>query len=286
MRVKAIQDLSQLSDSDLFEEAGNGASLCASNASTITDDCLFIANHQRTRGAEILRLAAEEEASKVLILLDAIRCPRRLLQAEFSRHLQSFNDHLAKGIYAQYCHLNFPTFRDVRQWIDLERKEYYLDGPNDIDWIFYNDILRRREETIYVDFVESEGQHHWHDPNRLDRMVEPFHMTPHNPVNILVKALNTSGFLEPAALEVIAQTWRPITIDDEFAWHEVRKLNRDTLQAIRQKDLLKTDDDQVLNSIANKWLYPLYPLDLRKEGVDKGELKQLKECWNPAWGDV
>jgi hypothetical protein len=60
--------------------------------------------------------------------------------------------------------------------VDRERKEFYLDGPNDVDWIFYNDILRTREETIYVDFVENDGQHVWHDPTVLDELRLPLVM--------------------------------------------------------------------------------------------------------------
>ncbi len=103
MRIKAIQDLSQLADDALFSEIAAGAALCVSNARQIDGDSILLNDLRRPAGSQILRLAAEEEAAKVLILLEAVRCPRIERQSDFNRQLQYFNDHLAKGIYAQYC---------------------------------------------------------------------------------------------------------------------------------------------------------------------------------------
>ena len=283
MRVKAIPDLAQLSDAALFTELAQGLGLCVANARRITDDCLLLSREKRARGAEILRVAAEEEAAKVLILIDAIRCPRSKLPTEFSRQLQYFNDHLAKGIYAQYCGLSPATFAEIRRWVNLERKEFYLDGPNDVDWILYNDILRRREETIYVDYVESDGEHRWHDPLRFEELSLPFLMSHRNPVLRLMNALDDVGCLAPRALEVMAGTWRPVTVDDGFSWDALRELNLTTLKRMKDKGVLANQAQELTNTIVNEWLFPLYPLDLRKERVDKSELTRLQEQGGTGW---
>lgn len=62
MRIKAIQDLSQLSDKDFFAEIAVGSALCIKNAKKIHADSLTLADLEALAGAEILRLAAEEEA--------------------------------------------------------------------------------------------------------------------------------------------------------------------------------------------------------------------------------
>ena len=193
-------------------------------------------------GSEILRLAAEEEAAKVLILLDAVRCPRVERQSDFNRQLQYFNDHLAKGIYAQYCWRRPHSFSAVREWVDRERKEYYLDGPNNVDWIFYNEILRQREETIYVDYVENDGAHFWHDPRCTDEL----------------------------GLQ---------TIDENLTVHALFDLNNNCLESLHAVGLLETDDSGVITTIANRWLFPLYPLDLRKDRVSKDELRNIQRDW-------
>ncbi len=134
MREKAIADLDQLPDDRFFEEVSNGLQHLAENVTSIESDAHRLTDQRRPRGARILRAVAEEEAAKYLILLDAARCPgggKRLLAA----HLCCFNQHLAKGLYTKCAYLQSATFGELRKYIDQERQQYYLDGPNDIDWI-------------------------------------------------------------------------------------------------------------------------------------------------------
>ena len=280
MRIRAIKDLSQLPDAELFEEIATGAELCAANARQIQLDSLKLDELNRTAGAKILRLAAEEEAAKVLILIDAVRCPRNEMPNDFARHLQYFNDHLAKGIYARYMCRRPHIFSDVREWVDRERKEYYLDGPNDVDWIFYNEILRSREEAIYVDYVENDGTHQWHDPRRLDDLgaILPIAW---NPSLSIVSALFAAGLLTAGALRVIASTWRKQEIEDTFTAFAMFDLNNQTLKNLHNANLLATREPRILDEIANGWLFPLYGLDLRKDSVNKDGLREVQQSWTP-----
>lgn len=284
MRVKAIQDLAQLSDEALFSEIEIGAELCVSNAKQVHNDSLALDGLNRPAGTEILRLAAEEEAAKVLILLDAVRCQRSATPNEFNRQLQYFNDHLAKGIYAQYTWQRPNLFSEVSEWVERERKEYYLDGPNDVDWIFYNDILRRREETIYVDYVENDGSHIWHDPRQMDEFGATF-ASIRNPTLILVSALSEAGCLKATALKVIAEVWRPKAIGSDLTMLEVFNLNNEVLQKIHAAGHLKNHAPTIINEIANRWMFPLYPLDLRKCRVNKNDLREIQRAWSP-YGDA
>lgn len=281
MRVRATPDLAQLADHEFFAEIQEGTALCLSNANRIHDDHVSLTAQKRVLGAEILRLAAEEEAAKVLILLDAVRCPRARLPEEFRRQLQYFNDHLAKGIYTQYCDRKPLDLTDAKRWVDRERKEFYLDGPNDVDWIFYNEILRAREETIYVDFVENDGQHVWHDPTVLDEIRLPFVMPRKNPVLRLVNALSDVGCLLSPALDIIAQIWRPLVLDDNFSAITLRDWNVKTLEAMDQRGVLRARTDEVYAVIVSQWLFPLWPLDLRKDPVDKSSLREIQQRWSP-----
>jgi AbiV family abortive infection protein len=276
MRVKAIQDLCQLPDTELFREIAQGATLCVANARQIQEDSLILSERQRVRGADILRTAAEEEASKASILLDAVRCPRLTQSGNFARQLKYFNEHLAKGIYAQHYHGRPATFGEVRQWVSLERKTFYLDGPNGVDWIFYNDILRRREENIYVDYVNYDEQHLWHDPARPYNAQAAFGGSQNNPVLRVANALLDADFFETSALGVVAQKWRSIDLTDDLHWESLRKLNFQTLEALEQSGLLRSQTDEIYREITNNWLSPLYSLDLRPESVDKDDLRKVQ----------
>jgi hypothetical protein len=48
----------------------------------------------------VLQGYAEEEAAKILILMDAVRCPPKLLQEKLIRIIGWFHNHLARLIYA------------------------------------------------------------------------------------------------------------------------------------------------------------------------------------------
>ncbi len=200
MHEKAIADLDQLPDRRFFEEVSTGLQHIVENVTSIESDARRLTDQRRQRGAWILRAVAEEEAAKYLILLDAVRCSRggrRLLAA----HLCRFNQHLAKGLYAKCAYLQSATFGELRKYIDQEREQYYLDGPNDIDWIFRNHILQHREESFYVDYVESDREHFWLSPQRYD---EPIYK--YRPAVIrLVQDLHTVGFSSSAALALIAK---------------------------------------------------------------------------------
>ena len=105
--------------------------------------------------SKIVRELAEEEAAKVLILIDLIRCPlsekqRREITAE------RFRNHVPKRIYAMACsYVPFNTFQELSAVVETESLPYYLDGPNNADWIFRNEILASRERQLYVDYVEE-----------------------------------------------------------------------------------------------------------------------------------
>ena len=57
----------------------------------------------------------------------------------------------------------------MRRLVDILRREFYLDGPNDVDWIFRNQILDSRESRLYVDLIaDEEGRLTWTSPADRD----------------------------------------------------------------------------------------------------------------------
>ena len=169
MRERAIVELDKLHGKDFFEKIAEGMETVLENAQTIHSHACKLKEQGLIRGARILNIIAEEEAAKYLILLDAVRCPRK--DNMLINHLKHFNDHLAKGIYVVCCKLRPAHFKELREYIDMERERYYLDGPNDVDFIFYNQILQNREDTFYVDyadFTEDGEDNKWISPKKYD----------------------------------------------------------------------------------------------------------------------
>jgi len=276
MRTKAIRDLARLSDSELFREISNGLELVLENAHQIEEHSRFLAENGKTRGYKILHAIAAEEAAKYLILIDAIRCPRSSSKI-FSRQLGHFDKHLSKGIYAHYYELSPATFREVREWIESELEEYYLDGPEGFEWIFRNEILQRREEIFYVDYIESDNEHQWFSPKQydIDNATLMGVITP--PIMEIARALRDAGFNNPDALALIAEFWRPIPITDNLTWNELREYNCQTLNKLESKNLLHTSSKSIFSKIIDKWLFPLYCIDLGIVLVDKSRLRDIQE---------
>ena len=282
---RAIKDLCQLVDADLFEEiaVGIGHVMDAVNEMDAATRQLHEAEHYYP--ACVLENLAAEEAAKVLILIDAVRCPKNK-SAKRVRTLGRFYDHLAKGIYAEMCNRCPVDFAEVKKLIDLERREHYLDGPSDVDWIFPNRITQRREDDLYVGYVrddtegDGQGERYWTYPSRLRVSGPPLIYTP--AVITLVRALHQAGATTPDGLAVIAEVWRPVEVDAEMGRSELLELNCRTTEILKDSDVLasappKVDED----IIQNKWIFPLWSLDLRRCKVKKETLREDRRQWSP-----
>lgn len=275
MRTKAICDLAQRSDPDLFQEVAVGLDLVAQNALALEDAARRLREERHARGHVVVRGPAVEEAAKFLILLDAIRCPRTP-SAAFGRQLGRFVNHLAKGIYAESCNWEPATFADFEQWTERERRDFHLDGPNDVDWIFPNRITSGRENAFYVDYVETDEGHQWTEPREHEVVLE----FPYAPPRVLslVRDLYALGFADARALEVVAHTWRPVTMNPTFHRRELRNLNQQTLVALQERGLLR-DTPGAAAEVIDRWLFPLYSVDLASIPVDKDFLRELQNEW-------
>ena len=277
MRTKAIKDLNQLSDNDLVAQVSEGLEIIYDHIHSIEADVKFLAEQNKNCGFNILESVLKEESAKFLILFDAIRCPRVPFD-NFTKQLARFNDHLAKGIYALVYNLRPVDFGEIKSVIERECHEYYLDGPNDFDWIFRNETLQMREEHIYVDYIESDGNHFWLTPKRFyhpEMYVSTFYTMP--VVFEVASALWYAGGTKPKALLSIANNWRSIQISDDFDWQQLRKINIKTLEDLDKLNLLNTQEGNIVKTIINKWLFPLHSLDIRIINVNKEKLREIRD---------
>lgn len=271
MKTRAIKDLCQLNDPKLFQEISAGMDLATSNARMIEQDAKTL-HDIKSNSYDILMAVACEEAAKALILFDAVRCPRQ--SPNFARQLPRFNDHLSKGIYAKMCDWEPSSKKDLRRYLDMEREEYYLDGPNDVDWIFPNRILHSRERHMYVDYVQCNNAHIWLDPFKGDRIFS--HNTPR--VISIANSLQATRCIQPAALSEIAAIWRLASIDDSFSRQALRELNHRTLLELDQQNLVDESDESAIGVIVSYLPFPLHDTDLALNGVNMKELEKRKQA--------
>ncbi len=282
---RAIKDLCQLSDANLFEEVATGIGHVVEVVGRLDPAAHKLSEAGDHHPARILGNLAEEEAAKVLILVDAVRCPRSK-QAERSRTLGYFYEHLAKGIYAKVCNWRPADFAEVERGVKRERVEYYLDGPNDVDWIFPNRITQQREDELYVGYVrddsdeEGQGERYWVCPRNDDLFDDLFgYRTP--PIIDVARALHRVGATAPAALTVVAEVWRAVEVRSEMGFDELERLNWRTLEALEELGLLAAAPGEFHAVIRRRWPFPLWPLDLQVRKVKKERLREAQRRWSP-----
>ena len=279
----AISNLQQLADDALFDTISEGMPLFVSNAVELDEAANCLHQGGKFRASEIMRGFAEEEAAKVLILIDFVRCPR-----DFNGRghlLRRFNNHLAKRIYAMACEYpNIASFGELRRLVDHERRSWYLDGPNDVDWIFPNAISTKRERDLYVDYVQDvtakAGAGFWMAPS-------DFLETPDVPANPpseyaspecvrLALALAKAGAGSANGLAEISELWRGLQPKPETGRGEIHDLAADTLGRLA----LNCDcvDEPTSRLILRRWTFPMWSLEVTEQTDDSADsIDDLRE---------
>jgi hypothetical protein len=256
----------------LLEALSEGLALIAEHVAALES---AITEPGRRRANAAIRVVSEEEAGKYLVLLDVVRCARAPIGLR-SRQLRRANDHLAKGIYARAAEIRPATFGELMGYVETLRRSHYLDGPNDVDWIFRNEIEARREAELYVDFVETDEGDDWQSPRyRDDLMVDP----PSDACE-LVGSLHSAGFSTPQGLAIVAEVWDGFRPDRDTHWREVQALSDATLARLPAPQVAPVDDAD-LARIARTWTFPLWHIELDRIEVDVDELRRRQQNWHP-----
>ena len=195
--------------------------------------------------------------------------------------LRGFNDHLAKGLYARVCGMRPATLAQLQEYIDNDREEFYLDGPNDVDWIFRNQVTQGREGMFYVDYVAHDDGHRWSDPAVFDDILFSSPAMP-DAVRMALNMSSVAG-ISTEALAVVAAIWRARVPGPETHCTEIREINHLTLQTLDEHGLLREHPNEVYSWIVREWQFPIYDLDLISIPVDLQVLCKRRESWCPDW---
>ena len=271
---RAITDLAFFPDRRLFAELSVGIPLIVQNAVSLDETARGLYRQSDYRASEVFRGFAEEEAAKVLILIDLIRCPADSgKRREIARY---FYRHVAKRIYAMTCwYPNIASFQEFSDFVETECKPYYLDGPNSVDWIFWNSTAAEREQSLYVDYVqdvtEESGEFHWRAPttSALSSYQTPECVR-------LGQALSDAGAVSPDGLAIIADIWREFTPEAKTSRQELRSLIAYTLNRFA-KARFSSPDKPLQNVIFTSWSFPLWPLTLQEPRRNQEDLQKVRE---------
>lgn len=267
--------LANLADPAFFASVSQGLELIVKNVAEIDECAQALVGSAAGRGRNILWAVAAEEAAKYLILLDAVRCPKNR-PADRAQQLKRFNRHLAKGIYAEVVDIRPADYAEVLDYIKVLRQEYYLDGPNDVDWIFRNSIEANREQALYVDYIKSDDGTDWFDPTYLDdvRLSRPA-------VIDLIEAMQRVGFGTAEGLGIVAAVWRKSEFEPSTPFHWLKERIVLTISDMTERGLGSTASDGDRHRISATWPFPLWGAELEKADVDRRDLRDIQARWSP-----
>ena len=272
-----IEGLATLADDQMFEAIAEGTQLLWDNLNRLEKAASLLSDAGDYASAAVLGHFATEEAAKVLILLDAVRCP--LTEQEARRQtLSRWTNHLWKGIYAKACAWSPADFNEVRQHVEGELEWYHLDGPFGIDSIFPNQIAISRERLIYVDYVRDfahepqDAIKWWASPN-TDRLA---HLT--SPCVRTVQALYSSGATTVHGLSIIAQIWRQVTPESNLDRIDLCGHILTTTEHLGKMGLGTGDWADGSRSLdALNWPFPFWSLHPKPTMKKEAKLDHLRE---------
>ena len=129
MLPKRLAALTTIPTAERLPIIADGLQTLARSVAALEADALDLAARGRHQGAATLRCFADEEAAKVLILLDIVRSGWRD-QKTLSSMLSRFYDHLARGLYVVAYEGRPADLAEIRRTVNQERREFYLDRSN------------------------------------------------------------------------------------------------------------------------------------------------------------
>ena len=188
MKTRQFKQLAGSSGRKRAELLIEGLEAVAANVSALATEIERCNVADARRASRLVANIGTEEAGKFLILLDVYRSPRSHA-ATISRQFARAQVHLPKLVYAQIADYSIGSKDELERALGHLRPSHHLDGPNDWDWVFKNDLIMNREGSLYVDLVESDGELQWWAP---DEPGIPGSVT--RPMQ-LVKAIAASGLI-------------------------------------------------------------------------------------------
>jgi AbiV family abortive infection protein len=221
--------------------------------------------------AELLRNIGREEAGKFLVLIDTCRAPASD-QAIISRQFDRARVHLAKLIYAQMVDYSIASQRELLRAVELHRQALYLDGPNDLDWIFPNELIAERENALYVDLWESEGKLGWSTPPESQWPLDV-------PRSIrLASALSETGLVSVKGLRLLQEAWTGFNPHAPTHYGEWAKRSTEALDALAAKIGVTDHRSEAASLVVELWPMPMVELDIALIDVTPEELIRRRQA--------
>jgi hypothetical protein len=214
------------------------------------------------READVLEGLAKEEAAKVLILMDIVRCPANLLGEMTGKLMRWFYDHRSRLIYANAAHWCAPSLIQLREYIEPELKSHYLEGDYN-EYILPNRIDYNRENKLYVDIEQHyDGTLNWSAPFSF-KMDFGWSFPPAS-LN-QAEAMDTLGLFTERGIMAVSEIWGQVNFKDSETRQDADALTEELIKRIESERLFKNNIEKSHYDSLYEWQIPMYNLDLTKD---------------------
>ena len=218
----------------------------------------------------------QEEAGKFLVLIDSCRSPSSdasTIACQFDRA----RNHLAKLIYAQIADYSIASQEELLGAVERHRQALHLDGPNDFDWIFQNELIAEREGALYVDLVESEGELLWSAPS------DSLGPQPVSGSVRLVLALLQTGLVSVDGLRILQDAWKGFDANARTKYSEWAQRTTAALDAYAASHPVGAGWEAAAGWVIELWPMPMVELDLSEVKVPIKDLAEQRQTQYDAW---
>lgn len=267
--LKQLRALANLPPAARWEVIGEGLPILLRSAETLY--AAGVAAGKEGRVGQILQGHATEEAAKILILLDYVRCPLGLskrAQGQFD----AFYDHGARLIYSQACSWKPVDVAMLREYVDHTRASHYVEGDCG-EYIMPNWELYSREARLYGDLARMDaGALVWNDPDAVADAIDIFGAPP---ISLrLVRALARAGAFTRPGLQIVHEVWSPHAFEDTETHELATRLVQETLERLIAADLPSAEaTEEDARTLYREWQMPMYAIDAKPLPADLADLQ-------------
>lgn len=273
--------LTQLPHKERLVFIAEGLPIIAASARSFWDAAQRL--EQGSREQNVLEGFAVEEAAKVLILMDLVRCPSKHIARRVKGIVKTFYDHLSRMIYADAQGWRPVDVAQLQTYVDQERRGHYLEGYVG-EYIVPNGKLYSRESTMYADIeVYENGKPQWSAPRGNGCSRQMFGGPP-LPL-LLIEAMAALGMFTVKGVRIVHHTWQSLDFIDTQHLDDRRRLFREMLEKLIASKLPSDDatDDHVWQ-LNNHWQLPMYNLQLGRIPVELEALEAERDA--ALWHEV
>ncbi len=233
------------------------------------------------REAEILERQAEEESAKILILIDVIRCPPKILASRMGHMMKWFYDHLARLIYAKAQSWKPTNVAMLQEYVDTSRQSHYLEGEYS-EYILPNWELFSRELALYADVIcDENADPTWCSPLQTAAPELFAHLDPIS--YVLAEGLEAAGAFTETGLRIMRDVWGRVEFSKDQEWSPADEQFREMVEKLDAAGLVNEDrltEDHVRN-LRNNWQLPMYHIDFASISVPLEKLRERRENDTP-----